>query len=81
MLQLMVMPSTPPATSGRPVAGKNWKSAPLSLAEDYGKHFASTTKRKIIIGKCCLHYETLWYLFPTALHQSASSANRELALA
>lgn len=58
MLQLMVLLSTPPATSGRPVAGKNQKSAPYSLAEDHGKHFASNTKLKIITGKCCLHYKT-----------------------
>lgn len=78
MLQVMVLPSTPLAASGRLVAGKSLKAVPYSLAKGHGKHFVSN--KKIRIGMCCLYYETLRYFFPTAQHQSASSINRDLAL-
>lgn len=57
MLQLMVLPSTPLAASGRLVAGKGMKAFPYSLAKGHGKHFVSN--QKIRIGLCCLYYETL----------------------
>lgn len=57
MLQLMVLPSTPLAASGRLVAGKGMKAFPYSLAKGHGKHFVSN--QKIRIGMCCLYYETL----------------------
>lgn len=39
--QLTALPPTPPAASGRPIAGKSLKAFPYFLAEDHGKHFVS----------------------------------------
>lgn len=46
MLQLIVLPSTPPATSGTSVVGKNWKFSPYSLMRTMANILHQTPKKK-----------------------------------